>query len=259
MIKTFQNNRIARISFILVGMVIVYLTWTHAPLIYKPLHIRIASVRIITRSIITFIPMFAVLICLHKPSHILQSLGLNRNILKGLGFAAICCSPLLTGTPIIGDFDSNLSIDKAIRIVILAAFFEEVVFRGFMFGQLFRYGKVGFAWAVIIPAILFGAGHLYQGHSLSSSLMAFGVTALGALYFSWVYVECNYNLWIPIGLHLFMNFAWSVFPVVGVENSVGTMLPNILRVASMALTVILIIVYKKKQGERIFNYPVTTI
>lgn len=84
-----QNNRTARIIFIFIGMAIVYLVWTYAPLIYKPLNIQIASLRLISRGIITIIPMVAVLLCLHKPSDILQSLGLNRNILKGLGFAAI--------------------------------------------------------------------------------------------------------------------------------------------------------------------------
>lgn len=203
--------------------------------------------------------MLAALFCLHRPSDQLQSLGLNRNILKGFGFAAICCSPLLIGAPIIGTFDKNLSFDIFFRNVILAAFLEELVYRGFLFGQLFRYGKVGFLWAVILPALLFGMGHLYQGHSLLSSLMAFGVTTLGALYFSWVYVECNYNLWVAIGLHGFMNFCWIVFPMEGNVNAVGALLPNILRFACIALTITLIVVSKKKQSNRIFNYPIFSI
>jgi len=200
--------------------------------------------------------MVVFLLCLHKPLEITKTLGLNGIILKGLGFAALCCSPLLIGMPFIGTFDSGLTFDYFLRVVVLAAFLEEVIFRGFMFGQLFRYGKVGFIWAIIIPAILFGLGHLYQGHNLISSLMAFGVTALGALYFSWVYVECNYNLWVSIGLHMFMNFSWTVFPVEGNETSVGVLVPNILRVATIVLTVILIIIYKKKNSSKVFDYPI---
>lgn len=240
-------------------MVIVYLTWSNAPLLYHPLNIPYASLRLMLRGCITCVAMLIVLLCLHRPADILKSLGLNRNILKGLGFAALCCCPLLIGSPIIGSFDHNLSFDTFLRNVILAAFFEELVYRGFLFGQLFRYGRIGFVWAVIVPAILFGLGHLYQGHSLTSSLMAFGVTALGALYFSWVYVECNYNLWVAIGLHMFMNFCWIVFPVEGNENAVGAMLPNILRIASIALTIILIIANKKKSGTRLFYYPLLYI
>lgn len=200
--------------------------------------------------------MLGFLFCLHKKSDILNSLGLNGNILKGLGFAAFCCAPMLIGMPILGSFNSNLTFDWFLRMVVIAAVFEEIVFRGFMFGQLFRYGKIGFIWAIILPAIFFGIGHLYQGDTLVESLMAFGVTALGALYFSWVYVECNYNLWVSIGLHMFMNFSWIVFPVEGNETSVGVFVPNILRVASIAFTVILIIIYKKKSSSKVFDYSV---
>ena len=200
--------------------------------------------------------MLGFLFCLHKKSDILNSLGLNGNILKGLGFAALCCAPMLIGMPIIGSFNSNLTFDWFLRMVVIAAVFEEIVYRGFMFGQLFRYGKIGFIWAIILPAIFFGIGHLYQGDTLVESLMAFGVTALGAIYFSWVYVECNYNLWVSIGLHIFMNFSWIVFPVEGNETSVGVLVPNILRVASIALSVILIIIYKKKSSSKVFDYSV---
>jgi len=92
-----------------------------------------------------------------------------------------------------------------------------------------------------------------------SLLMAFSVTALGAVYFSWVYVECNYNLWVAIGLHMFMNFCWIVFPAEGNVNAAGTLLPNILRLASIALTIILIVFYKKKQSSKIFRYPIFSI
>lgn len=247
MIQLFQHNRNTRIVFILVSMIFVYFTWDYAHLLYGPLHIKIASLRLASRGIITIIVMTVFLLCLHKPSEVIPSMGLNRSFLKGSLFALICCSPLLIGFPIIGSFDYGLSLDTFLRRVCLAAFLEELVFRGFLFGQLYRYGKVGFVWAVIIPAILFGMGHLYQGHSILSSLMAFGVTALGALYFSWVYVKTDFNLWIPVGLHLFMNLCWTVFPVEGNVNAVGSLVPNILRLISIVLTITLIIVlYKKK-------------
>lgn len=250
MIEFFQHNRRARIMFILLSMVIVYFTYVNAHLLYQPLHIKIAWLRLALRGLITSIAMTALLLCIHKPSDILSSMGLNHDVLKGLGLALICCCPLIIGMPIIGSFDRELSLDYFLRMVVLAAFLEELIFRGFLFGQLYRYGRVGFVWAVIVPAALFGLQHLYQGHSLLSSLSAFGVTALGALYFSWVYVKCVYNLWIPIGLHMFMNLCWIVFPVEGNENAVGSVMPNILRVASIMLTITLIIVLNKK---KIFN------
>ncbi len=256
MIKLLRDNRIARIVFILFAIAVVEWAWWNASTLYKPLHLESASLRMVTRYLICGVPMLGFFFCLHKKSDILNSLGLNGNILKGLGFAALCCAPMLIGMPIIGSFNSNLTFDWFLRMVVIAAVFEEIVYRGFMFGQLFRYGKIGFIWAIILPAIFFGIGHLYQGDTLVESLMAFGVTALGALYFSWVYVECNYNLWVSIGLHIFMNFSWIVFPVEGNETSVGVLVPNILRVASIALSVILIIIYKKKSSSKVFDYSV---
>ena len=256
MIKVLNENRVARIIFILIGIVAVYYAWTYAPRLYKPLYITGLSPRLVLKALIAFIPMIFFLLCLHKPSKVIGSLGLNGSIVKGFGFAAVCCSPLLIGMPIVGTFDCNLSLDYFLCMVVLAAFFEEVIYRGFMFGQLFRYGKIGFAWAVIIPAALFGMLHLYQGNTLLSSLVAFAVTALGAVYFSWVYVECNFNLWVSIGLHLFMNLSWIVFPVEGNETSVGALVPNILRIAAIALTVILIIMNKKRNHQKIFDYSI---
>ncbi len=259
MLKIITDNKLARILFILLGLWIVNFSLSNAHILYASLHIESSSIRLIIKNVITFVPMLAILLCLHKPSKIVQSLGLSANIFKGLLFAALCCLPLFIGFPIIGSFNNRLTFDVFLRTVIFAAFFEEVVFRGFMFGQLFRYGRIGFIWAALLPAILFGIGHLYQGHSSSSSLMVFGVTALGSIYFSWVYVECNYNLWVSIGLHMFMNLCWSVFTVEGNANAVGALLPNILRFASIVLTIALIVIYKRRQNTHVFSYPMLSV
>lgn len=111
MVRLFQNSRTARILFILIGIAVVYIAWNIAPIIYKPLHISNVSLRLALRGIISFIPMTAILLCLHKPSDIITSIGLNANILKGLGFAALCCSPLLIGMPVIGSFNTDLTFD----------------------------------------------------------------------------------------------------------------------------------------------------
>lgn len=256
MIKLLNTNKTARILFILISIIAVYFVWINAHILYNPLHITNVALRLAFRGIIAFITMVIFLLCIHKPSKIIESLGLNGNILKGLGFAALCCSPLLIGMPIVGTFNNTLTVSYFLRVVVLAAFFEELVYRGFMFGQLFRYGKIGFVWAVIIPAFLFGIGHLYQGHNFVSSLMAFLVTALGAVYFSWAYIECNFNLWVNIGLHLFMNLCWTLFHVEGNETAIGAFVPNILRFTAIALTVIFIIIYKKKNSRNIFDYSI---
>lgn len=133
----------------------------------------------------------------------------------------------------------ELTWEHFIRTDALAALFEETIFRGFIFGQFFRYSKIGFAWSVLIPSVVFGSLHLYQGHDLMSSLMAFGVTLVGGIYFSWIYWKWNFNLWCSIGLHFFMNLSWMLFVVEGNSVAAGGMASNIFRLLSILLAVIL--------------------
>lgn len=115
--------------------------------------------------------------------------------------------------------------------------------------------KTGFFWAVILPALYFGSVHLYQGHDLLSALAAFGVTFIGALYFSWMYVEWNFNIWIPVGLHLLMNGAWSIFTMEGTEVAAGGWISNIARIISIALAIALTVYYRRKRGEKVLIIP----
>lgn len=151
---------------------------------------------------------------------------------------------------------SAASIQMLYDKCILTGFKEELVFRALMFGLLFRYAKTGFFWAVILPALYFGSVHLYQGHDLLSALAAFGVTFIGALYFSWMYVEWNFNLWIPAGLHILMNGAWHVFTMEGTEVAAGGLISNTARIISIALAIALTVQYHKRKGEKVFDYPI---
>ena len=110
------------------------------------------------------IPVVCTLFVLHKPQSIIKSVGLNGSILKGLAYTFVFTLPLFIGFSILGKFNSEITLSVILHKCVLAAIFEEIVFRGFMFGQLFRYSKVGFFWSALFPAILFGLGHIYQGH-----------------------------------------------------------------------------------------------
>lgn len=191
-----------------------------------------------------------------RPKDVLSFLGLNGNISKGFGIAFICVLPLFVVFPIFGSLNTDASLSFILRKSILPGFMEEFMFRAFMFGLLFRYAKIGFFWAVILPALLFGSLHLYQGHDVLSSLAAFGVTFLGAVYFSWMYVEWDFNLWVPIGLHMLMNGAWVIFTMEGTEVAAGGLISNIMRVISILLAIAITVYYKKTSGTKIFKYPV---
>ncbi len=90
-----------------------------------------------------------------KYKEIFSFLGLNGNLLKGFGAAVICTLPLYLVFPFYGNFNTELTFQVLYDKCILTGFKEELVFRAFMFGMLFRYARTGFFWAVILPALYF--------------------------------------------------------------------------------------------------------
>ncbi|MEX1191034.1 MAG: CPBP family intramembrane glutamic endopeptidase [Brumimicrobium sp.] len=140
----------------------------------------------------------------------------------------------------------NLSALNLADKTFFAGFMEEFLFRGFLFGLLFRKLCRGFIPATLIGAVIFGFAHIYQGSSLLESTGIFLVTSIGAVWFAWLYIEWNNSLWVPIFLHILMNLSWALFDVS--ENAMGGLYVNIFRVITIALTVIITIRYNWVKG-----------
>lgn len=149
-------------------------------------------------------------------------MGLSHGFGTGLLFAVTATLPMIAGYAVIGEFDRELTADAAFTWIFIAGIFEELVYRGFVFGQLFRYARWGF-----LPAAL--------------------LTALGSIFFSWLYVEWNYNLWGVIWLHTLMNLPWIVFRV-STSGAVGDTGANALRLCTIILAIGLTVAYKRKRG-----------
>ncbi len=192
------------------------------------------------------IPLFIGILWLHDFKKFLSSLGLNGSIVRGMVFPLICTLPMLIGYAAVFKFNSEITLSQILISAAAAAFFEELYFRGFLFGQLYRFTKFGFIPAVIAGAILFALVHLYQSQELATLIGIFLTTFLGAILFAWVYVEWNHNIWIPIFLHFFMNLFWMLFSAG--ENAFGGIYANIFRVLTIVLAIVLTILYKKKKG-----------
>lgn len=251
------TSKTAKVLYAVIAGIIIHFIWRDTREVINLLDIPRAT--ILAQSIRTLLLTLAVFIMtaiVIKPKEIFHFLGLNENILKGLGIALLCVLPLYIVFPIFGSFNVDVTSYAIVDKCMLTGFNEELVCRAFMFGLLFRYAKTGFFWAVVLPAIYFGSLHLYQGYDMISSLAAFGVTFIGALYFSWMFVEWNFNLWVPIGLHTFMNGAWQLFMIEGTEVAAGGLISNIARVASILLAITITIWYKRRNETKVFNYPI---
>lgn len=191
------------------------------------------------------IPIFTGTILLHKPNKFFHSLGLDMShFLKGLLFSLLCTLPMFIGYAVLFEFNSDFSSNTFLTTVFAAAIFEEIYFRGYLFGQIFRFTNWGFIPAVLIGAILFGFIHLYQGTSFHELSGIFLITFMGGILFAWIYVEWNYNLWIPVFLHLFMNLSWGLFSVA--DNALGDTYANIFRFITILSIIGLTVAHKKK-------------
>ncbi|MEO0469711.1 MAG: CPBP family intramembrane glutamic endopeptidase [Bacteroidota bacterium] len=175
----------------------------------------------------------------------LTGLGLNQSLLKGAGLALLFTLPMLIGYAIVFPLNQELSFQKIMIGAVFAGFFEELYFRGGLFGFIFRYTKVGFIPAILIGALLFASVHLYQSQDPSVLVGIFLTTFMGAILFAWTFIEWEENLWVPIFLHLFMNFFWMLFSAG--ENALGGTYANVFRLMTIAAVIIGTISWKRKQ------------
>ncbi|MDZ7715311.1 MAG: CPBP family intramembrane glutamic endopeptidase [Balneolaceae bacterium] len=100
---------------------------------------------------------------------------------------------MLIGYALFFDLNIELTLNTFLISAVSAAFFEELFFRGFLYGQLYRYTKLGFLPSVIIGAFLFAFIHLYQSDELLRLIGIFFTTFLGAGLFSWSYSEWDHQ------------------------------------------------------------------
>ncbi|MEH6537673.1 MAG: CPBP family intramembrane glutamic endopeptidase [Psychroserpens sp.] len=191
-------------------------------------------------------PLIIGTLLIHRFKNFFGSLGLNSSISKGFLIPLLWTIPMLIGYASLFSFNSEVTLNQILFSGIAAAFFEEVYFRGFLFGQLYRYTKLGFIPSVIAGALLFAIIHLYQSQEFSELLGIFLVTFVGALLFAWLYIEWKNNIWIPIFLHFFMNIFWLFFSVG--DNALGGVYANVIRTLTVVLVIVSTIIYKRRKG-----------
>lgn len=252
-----MNSKILKVVFAVVASFAINLAWQNIWRVTSLLDIPGQTVfSSSVRDLLMALTVFIVLSIVVKPKELCSFLGLESNLIKGFLVAIVSVLPLYIVFPLIGTINPDLTFPLLVRKSFLPGFIEELLCRAFMFGLFFRYAKIGFLWATLFPAILFGLAHTYQGNDMVSSLAAFGVTFIGAVYFSWMYAAWNFNLWVPIGLHILMNAAWVIFNFTGTEVAAGGLISNIVRVASIVLAIIITVYFHKKKGEKVFDYPI---
>jgi membrane protease YdiL (CAAX protease family) len=141
--------------------------------------------------------------------NIVYGFGLNlKGIKNGILLSSFFTLPMILYGVYFNSLNTDIDLSNLLAKSFLAGLFEEIIYRAFIFGILFRYIKLGFIPSVAIASFVFALGHLYQGKEMFDLLRIFLLTFLGSVLYAWLYAEWNFNLWIPILLHSFMNLIW---------------------------------------------------
>jgi uncharacterized protein len=195
------------------------------------------------------IPLFAATILLDRRSRFFENLGLSSSIITAVWISLLFTLPMFLGGLFFFKFNHQIKVENLIAGTIVAGFMEELYFRGFLFGQLFRRTILGFILSVLPGAFIFALGHLNQSQNLSELAGIFLITFSGAVFFAWLYVEWNYNLWVPVLIHTFMNLAWSLFEVD--TTALGDVKANIFRGLTIATAIVFTILFKRHNGQKL--------
>jgi membrane protease YdiL (CAAX protease family) len=244
--KAMNKAQILKSIAVIVSVLITYNFWTFLN------YFSIVSVSVVENEyldsflfgLIQTAPVWVTSLLLFRKDAIRIS-GLTAPLLKGFGIAALSCIPLFLIFLFFFDFNESLNGHTIFNMALLAGIFEELVYRAFFFGALYGLLRWKFWPAVLVNAAIFSFGHLYQGYDFLSSLMTVLITGIGAVWFGWIYIRWNYNLWVPVFLHTLMNLSWHIF-VVGDGTAAGGIASYVARALVIVVSVWLTLRYTSK-------------
>jgi len=93
------------------------------------------------------------------PRKAFDALGLNGSVWTALKVGLIATAVLPVTYAIIAPFTPDGLVKEIVRGALLPGIGEEVLFRGMVFGLLFRFSGWGFLPAALLGATIFGVGH----------------------------------------------------------------------------------------------------
>ncbi len=173
----------------------------------------------------------------------LRELGVLRPVGRPWIFGLLATLPLWVVFALAAPRAGSVPVVETLYLVALSPLAEEVVFRGFAFGQLRRLAGWGFWPAGLVSAAVFGWGHAEDASTLAEGAGLFLLTGVGGLFFCWLYQRWEYNLWAPFSLHLLMNLSWQVFAVG--DSALAGWLPTALQVTTI-VTATLLTIYRHR-------------
>ena len=160
-----------------------------------------------------------------------EMVGLSRPWRPAVLMGVLLFAPLVLAGIALGTPTDDETVSSLFFLGVFAPFAEEVTYRGMAIGALMGWAGWRFGPAALLPAVVFGFAHAAQGDGLQESAMIAAITAVGGLFFGWLYLRFGRNLWPAIVMHVGINLLWNMFDFGA--NAVGDVLGNVLRAASV--------------------------
>jgi uncharacterized protein len=157
-----------------------------------------------------------------------EAFGLGGGVWRGVGFGLAATIPMIAAlflSPLQG-FQPDLAMGSGI----IGPFAEELLFRGFLFGLLWRVAGWPIPVSILASALLFGLAH--DGDILGTALPL----AAGGAVLAWIAWKWN-SLWPAIALHACMNLWWDATRGEHVVPGVGPDLMSTAQLLSVAVAV----------------------
>lgn len=209
---------------------------------------RIAALAVLGYGLYLVVPL-AVAAWWRGRDRAVDALGLAGSLWEGIAVAGSCSAIVVIGYALATDLAPPDGLALALfRTAVLPGIAEELLFRAFLFGMLYRYAGWGFLPAALLSALVFGIEHVDQGGDALEALGIAALTGVGGLWWCWLLVEWRWNLWVPIGFHVLLNAYWTAFDMA--DDALGGGWTIALRGACIALSIGLTLVVARRRGGR---------
>ena len=208
---------------------------------------RLAARGLLFYGIWTVLAPIVVAALIAGPRRWASAIGLDGSVWVAAKVGLISTAVLPITYALIAPLSSDNILQEIMGGAILPGIGEEIFYRGMLFGLLFRFAGWGFLPAALLGATIFGIGHFYQGNSILEFLGIFGITAIAAIWWSWMYIEWDNNIWVPAGLHILMNGYFAIFDVA--EGTLGSWSFFFIRAVVVLISIWLTLRHVKARGH----------
>lgn len=186
----------------------------------------------------------------------LGELGLTAPAWQGTALVSAATLPM--AAMVASAWDAHLNLHTLVAGVVLGPIAEEVLYRGFLFQQLWHRARWPVWAAALGSALIFALAHhqnldekLALGllrNDLAAPLSAIGpplaATVAGGCLFAWITWRWR-SLWPAIALHAAINFWWDIAPSRGTDAATAAVAQGI----ALALVVIVTWVKTSNRGR----------